>query len=227
MYTSQHFVDRPANLPIRIIPLTLWRVCCLSITSSPSAPDQTLSLFEGYLATTIQLNFAIFMGCVPFLKSFMESISSGDLTSKVRPINSYRRGSKLSSLISNTLASSSRKGSTSKERFQMESLSESRLNEDLKATRVSPNGLSSHNNIGHQKTPSVYNEEIKFVIENPRDHVNVEKFRPDKVSTINYIRHSRVPPDESMENDVRHSVGSEKFAIRRKTEWNVVHAVGE
>ncbi|PMD62257.1 uncharacterized protein K444DRAFT_508450, partial [Hyaloscypha bicolor E] len=61
---------------IRVIPFTAWRIYSLSTTSSR---DQTLSLYHGYLTTSIQLNFAIFMSCVSFLRPFLESMVSGGM----------------------------------------------------------------------------------------------------------------------------------------------------
>lgn len=81
-----------------IIPLTIWRLEILKNESRPSIADQTLVLYRSYLATTVQLNFAIVAACIPFLKPFMESINSGSYIASAAPMDStYGAGSKLGS----------------------------------------------------------------------------------------------------------------------------------
>ncbi|TVY50431.1 hypothetical protein LCER1_G006418 [Lachnellula cervina] len=88
---------------IIIVPLAIFRLYLLSTTSSPSQPDQTLSSYHAYLFTTIDLNTAVFAACLPFLKPFIENLSSGALSSSIEPMDSSYSsglGSKFSTFLS-------------------------------------------------------------------------------------------------------------------------------
>lgn len=203
-------LNQIANSAASIIPLTAFRIYYLSTISSSTLPDQTFSSYHGYLATIIQLNFAIFMACVPFLKPFMESMSSGGMASTVNPMDSsYGKGSKLSTLISSY---SNRKASKLNGSYRMENLSESRLNENSGTSRASEANANSLQNI----RPSAESDSFHFGITSANDEENLGTLRPDKVMSFSHVRHA--PLEES---ETRSSVGSDKMIIKRTTEWNV------
>lgn len=109
------------TIPSSILPFTVLRIWTINTISAPSLPDQTSTSYHLYLITTIQLNTAVFVACLPFLKPFMESMSSGGFASTLDPMDgSYGPGSKFSTYIS---GSGSRKtGSKPKASFKMGSL---------------------------------------------------------------------------------------------------------
>lgn len=146
------------------------RLYIFSTLSSPLQPDQTFSSYHAYFFTTIQLNTAIFTACVPFLKPFLEAMSSGALSSSIQPMDSSYGNSKFSSFFSS--ASRSRP----KDSIRMSSLSEiPRLRErqvDSTQTEVS----SFH-----------------FGDESARP---IGILRPDKVSSVSHIRRSTPEQNE-------------------------------
>jgi hypothetical protein len=149
------------------------------------------------------------MACIPFLKPFMESMSSGGLASTVRPMDSsYGKGSKFSTFVSSI---SNRKASRPKATYRMDNLSESRLNENTGTSGGSVlNGNSEQN-----ARPSDEGDEFNFGIGSAKDLGDLGTLRPDKVSTFSNARHS--PPEENETS----TVGSDKMIIKRTTEWNV------
>jgi hypothetical protein len=199
-----------ANSVVRIIPLTVFRVYYLSTISSPSLHDQTFSSYHGYLATIFQLNFAIFIACVPFLKPFMESMSSGGMASTVNAMDSsYGKGSKLSTLVSGF---SNRKASKPTGSYQMENLSESKLNEPQSASGTSiGNGSGRRTNEGREE-----DEEFNFGITSANEQCDLGTLRPDKVMSFSHVRHV-----SQEDNEGRSSAGSDKIIIKRTMEWNI------
>lgn len=202
-------LDKIANSATSIIPLTAFRFYYLSTVSSPTLPDQTFSSYHGYLATIIQLNFAVIMACIPFLKPFMESMSSGGLASTVNPMDSsYGKGSKLSTLVSGY----SNRNASKPKSYKMENLSQSRLNENSGTSGVSETITNSSQN----NRSSAEGDTFNFGITSANDQGDLGTLRPDKVTSFSHVRHT--PPEES---ETRSSVGSDKMIIKRTTEWNV------
>ncbi|KAH8772242.1 hypothetical protein F5882DRAFT_506032 [Hyaloscypha sp. PMI_1271] len=106
----------------------------------------------------IQLNIAIFMSCVSFLRPFLESMVSGGMATTVHSMNpSYAKSSKLSSLFSTRSGRSEPQGSTMKPPYRMENLSEVFLNDSSGTFGKS----ESNTNGSHTCAPSMNNDEIQ------------------------------------------------------------------
>ncbi|KAE9362925.1 hypothetical protein N431DRAFT_423242 [Stipitochalara longipes BDJ] len=189
---------------IFVIPLTAWRIYSLSAISSH---DQTLSLYYFYLTTTIQLNFAIFMSCVAFLRPFLESMVSGGMNPTINSVHASK-GSKFSSLFSTR---SDRRASKAKPSYRMENLSEVELNENPDTFWKS----ESNTNGSHTDVPSINNDEIPFAPANGNDHDDLGPLRPDKVMSISRV--SNPPLQENKDG----SAESMEMGITRTREWEV------
>ncbi|KUJ11289.1 uncharacterized protein LY89DRAFT_739485 [Mollisia scopiformis] len=136
-----------------VIPFTAWRIYSFSAINRH---DQTRSLYYVYLTTTIQLNFAIFMACVTFLRPFLESTASGGLTTVVNSTKTSSTRDTLSSLFSSQ-PRSEYKVSRPKPSYAMQNLSEVGLNETLNTT---PRKSDSNTNGWHTDAPSINSNEI-------------------------------------------------------------------
>ncbi|KUJ20587.1 uncharacterized protein LY89DRAFT_579345 [Mollisia scopiformis] len=195
---------------IFITPLTIMRIYFFNTISSPSLPDQTLTSYHAYLATTIQLNFAIFVACFPFLKPFMESMSSGGFASTLKPMDSsYGAGSKFSTFIS---GNSSRKASKPKGSYMMDSVTDSRASRSHNFSDMHVNALELPDTPRDDvdKSPSFH---FGLTGGSPGD---LGTLRPDKVTSFSHI--GRVTPERS---SARSSIGSDKMIIKRTTGWQV------
>ncbi|TVY25042.1 hypothetical protein LHYA1_G006459 [Lachnellula hyalina] len=183
---------------IIIVPLAIFRLYLLSTTSSPSQPDQTLSSYHAYLLTTIDLNTAVFAACLPFLKPFIENLSSGALSSSIEPMDSsYSSG--LSSKLSTFLSSytSTKTPTRPSGSIRMSSMpSEPPVQPRKMHSEISPSFSDFH--YGAQSIP---------------------KLRPDNVGSESYAR--RATPRR------RSSVGSDKMIITRTREWGVKESEDE
>ncbi|KAF8867267.1 hypothetical protein BDZ45DRAFT_577358 [Acephala macrosclerotiorum] len=196
---------------ILITPLTIMRMYFLSTISSPLLPDQTLTSYHAYLATTIQLNFAVFVACLPFLKPFIESMSSGAFASTLEPMDSsYGAGSQFSTFIS---GSSSRKASKPKGSFKMGSMfTDSRTSRPRNITDMDANSLSLPSSPQHDHNKS------------PRFHFGLAgnsqgdlgTLRSDKVTSFSSV--GLATPEGT---SARSSIGSDKMIIKRTKGWEV------
>ncbi|TVY37710.1 hypothetical protein LSUB1_G002187, partial [Lachnellula subtilissima] len=196
---------------IIIVPLAIFRLYFLSTTSSPSRPDQTLSAYHAYLLTTIDLNTAVFAACLPFLKPFIENLSSGALSSSIEPMDSSYSsglGSKISTFLSipgnaailiptSTGYTSTKTPTHPSSSIRMSSMpSESPVQPRKMHSEVSPSFSDFH--YGAQTSP---------------------KLRPDNVGSESYAW--RATPRW------RSSVGSDKMIITRTKEWSVKESEDE
>lgn len=182
------------------------RIYYLNTLSSPDLADQTILSYLAYLATTLQVNTAVIVACIPFLKPFMEAMSTGAYSSTLVPMNSaFEFGSKQGSKQNINPSINSWRGPQAKTSYKMESMID-----------VGPPGAR-----GHSTRP-----EIDTDIENKREssqddfnfavsdsHAELGTLSSGKVVVLNRIR----PALESRKS----SVGSEKMMFTRATEWNV------
>jgi hypothetical protein len=194
---------------VLVIPLTAWRIYSFSTIDYR---DQTLSLYYVYLTTTIQLNFAIFMSCVAFLRPFLESMVSGGMATTVQSTTtSFAKSSKLSSLFSTR---SNRRASKPRPSYNMDNLSEIGLNDNSGTFGKS----ESNTNASHSDIPSVNNEEIHSTISVPpltHDRNDLGPLRPDKVTNFSQV--SNPPQGENYDD----SAGGRDMVITRTREWEV------
>ncbi|KAM3074142.1 hypothetical protein ACMFMG_003037 [Clarireedia jacksonii] len=198
---------------IFILPLSVIRLYVLSHNSSPSLPDQTLVSYHNYLWTTIQVNSAIFLTCLPFLKPFMEAMSSGALGSTVKPMDSSysNQESKLSTLLSSRSAWKSSKTKSSKTPRHLHTIT-SFQDEDFES--ITP--AITPPNPNPNKSPI-----FGLRYNNKAEDENGEELgtlRPD--GTMNYSHIRRSTPDDQ-EQAERSTIGSDQMIIRRTTEWDV------
>jgi hypothetical protein len=191
-----------------ITPLTILRIYYFNTVSSPSLPDQTLTSYHAYLATTLQLNFAIFFACIPFLKPFMESMSTGGFTSTLEPMNSsYGAGSKFSTFVSSY---TSRKASKPKGSIRMDSVSHH------------PSSQTNETGVPRQRgdiSPASVSTDFHFGLTSPgltQGQGDLGSLRPDKVTTFSHIR--RATPEETGDGS---SIGSDKMIIKQTREWDI------
>jgi hypothetical protein len=195
---------------LSITPLTIFRMYFFNTISSPSFEDQTLTSYHVYLATTIQLNFAIVVACLPFLKPFMESMSSGGFASTLKPMNSsYAAGSKSSTFV---LGKSNRKAFTPRSSFMMDSMIDSRVSGTENRSNTDTNGMGfTELSLHHTKQPPSFHFGL-----HGNSQGNLGTLRPDKVTSFSHI--GAVTPEE---NSARSSTGSDKMIIKRTTAWQV------
>ncbi|KAL5315569.1 hypothetical protein ACEPPN_016437 [Leptodophora sp. 'Broadleaf-Isolate-01'] len=188
-----------------ILPLTIWRLEILNNEARPSIADQTLALYRAYLATTVQLNFAIVAACIPFLKPFMESMNSGSyIASAAKMDSTYGAGSKLTSHSGDT----SRKTAKPKGSIKLESLNGSRT--------TNPNHSTRSHNTKDTEPPrgGSPDDDFHFGLQDQRRD-DIGPLRPDKGT--NFIRIGRSTP----ENQARSSIESDSMIIRQTTEWDI------
>ncbi|KAH7323733.1 hypothetical protein BKA65DRAFT_407465 [Rhexocercosporidium sp. MPI-PUGE-AT-0058] len=189
-----------------IIPLTIWRLQILNTDARPSVVDQILHLYRAYLATTVQLNFAIVAACIPFLKPFMESMNSGSYIASAAPMDSsYGAGSKLNSHSGDT----SRKATKLKGSIKLDSLSESRTTNPSSSTRS--RNIKDTVPIRDGSSDDGFHFGLQ---EQRRDDIG--PLRPDKGT--NFTRIGRSTPEE---NQARSSIESDSMIIRQTTEWDI------
>jgi hypothetical protein len=192
------------------MPLTILRLYFLNTVSSPLLPDQTLVSYHAYLATTIQLNLAISVACFPFLKPFMENLSSGGFASTVDPMDSSfsrARKSKPSSTLISSYSSRSRKANKHG-RVRMDSISS--LPQIQSTQRIAP-----------QQWSSSLIEDFHLGLQSLTTNTNHQGetgplLRPDRAITYNHI--GRATPEE---NSTRGSIASDRMIIKKRTEWDV------
>ncbi|KAK0117718.1 hypothetical protein ONS95_012046 [Cadophora gregata] len=190
-----------------IIPLTIWRLEVINVDARPSIPDQTLASYHTYLATTVQLNFAIVAACIPFLKPFMESMNSGSYIASAANMDStYGAGSKLGSRSGDT----SRKASKPKGSIKLESLSESRTTIPNSSTRSRTPKETAEGTRGGST-----DDDFHFGFQGQRAD-DLGPLRPDKGT--HFIRIGRATPEE---NQARSSIESDTMIIRQTTEWDI------
>ncbi|KAL2062998.1 hypothetical protein VTL71DRAFT_6070 [Oculimacula yallundae] len=187
-----------------IIPLTIWR---LQVLNTDSVADKTLPLYREYLATTVQLNFAILASCIPFLKPFMESMNSGSYTASAPPMDpSYGGGSKLNSHSADT----SRRSTKPNESIKLESLNHSRSTKQNTPTRSQNNTRSTEPTRGGSS-----DDDFHFGLQEQRRN-DMGTLRPDKGTNFTHI--GRTTPEE---NQARISIESDSMIIRQTTEWDI------
>ncbi|CZT43051.1 related to integral membrane protein [Rhynchosporium secalis] len=188
---------------IFILPLTIWR---LQVLNTESVDDKTFPLYREYLATTVQLNFAIVAACIPFVKPFMESMNSGAYNASAATMDSsYGAGSKLNSNSGDT----SRKANKPKGSIKLESLG------DFRTTNPS-NSSRSHNTAGTEPTcGGSSDDDFHFGLqEQERDDLG--PLRPDKGTSFTHIGRST-----PAENQARSSIEIDSMIIRQTTEWDI------
>lgn len=188
-----------------ITPFTIWRIVTLNGAGSPYQSDQTLHGYYAYLATSVQLNFAIFVACIPFLKPFMESMNSGSYTSKSAPMDSsYGAGSKLDSYSAN----SGRKTGKPKGGIKLSSISGSRSPE-----RRGTSHSKAPTSVGNFRHEGSSDDDFHFGLDQRDD---LGSLRPDGAQHFTHI--GRATPEE---NQARSSIESSSMIIRQTTEWDV------
>jgi hypothetical protein len=185
-------------------------------------------MYYGYLTTTIQLNFAIFMACVSFLRPFMDTLVSGGMATTVNSVHtSYARSSKFSSFLTSR---SERKAPKPKPApsYKMENISEVGLNENQGVFGKSESNTNSSQTDVPSRVPSINNDEINYApAAYTKEHEleDLGPLRPDKVTNV-----SRVSNPPLQENTAR-SPGGANMGITRTTQWEVQeeyeHAEGE
>ncbi|RFU29813.1 hypothetical protein B7463_g6522, partial [Scytalidium lignicola] len=204
------FVFLAFGTRICITPLTILRTYYLSTNSSEHLPNQSFVAYHAYLLTTIQLNLSIFVACVPFLKPFLESLSSGAMGGTVVPFDSsFKPGSSLTAKISTIIS-----GVSSGRRPQKGSFKMDNLNETILETRNENENEDNNNN-----TTRSYSRNSNPLRTMSPDNIGKEAIgplRPDNVRNFSHVIH--VAPETS---DSRSSIGSDKMIIKRTTEWEV------
>ena len=218
-------MDPSTDLVRRIPPFTIVRLYYLSTTTSP---DQTLSSYHAYLFTTIQLNIAVFAACLPFLKPFMESMSSGALSSSIEPMDSSYSsvlGSKFSTFLSSMqipqlfspVAQSQNTSETSSPLCPDSTILTPRThrllqqqNPQTTPRRIRMSSLSS----AQPARPREIHSEVSTSVSEFHfgNNNSSPKLRPDNVGSQSYIRRATLE---------RGSVGSDKMIITRTREWGV------
>ncbi|KAH8809820.1 hypothetical protein F5882DRAFT_345278 [Hyaloscypha sp. PMI_1271] len=193
---------------ILIAPLVILRLYYTNTDSSPLLPNQTLVSYHAYLATTIQLNLAIVVSCIPFMKPFMENLSTGGFTSTLDPMDSsFTHGtkSKLSTFISSH-SSGSRKP-TNPDSIGMDSM---------------PSHPPTHSvrPATSRKSRSIPDKDFRFGLESTiassSNQGDLGTLRPDKVTSYSHISHVTPEP-----NSGRSSLESDRMIIKKRTEWDV------
>jgi hypothetical protein len=189
---------------LSITPLTILRLYFLNTTSSPRLSDQTLVSYHAYLATTIQLNLAILVACIPFLKPFMENLSTGGFASTLTPMDSsFSRGGK--SKFSTFLSSYSVRNRKAPNSMNMDSI-------------TSP--PAAHCASQHSIPSPLPTSDENFPFTNSMTNTShrggdLGPLRPDRVTSYSHI--CRATPEES----ARSSIDSDRMIIKKRTEWGV------
>jgi hypothetical protein len=175
-------------------------------------------MYYGYLTTTVQLNLAIFMACVTFLRPFMETLVSGGMATTVNSMHtSYARSSKLSSFLSSR---SERKAPKPKPApsYKMENLSEVGLNDNQGIFGKSKSNTNSLHTDVPSMAPSINNDGINYAPATSTKEHELEDFeplRPDKVMSVSRVSN---PP---LEENTTRSPGGAIMGITRTRQWEV------
>lgn len=205
------FLKTTTNKSRRITPLTIYRIYVINTKGSPDIADQTLSSYHTYLATTLQLNFAIFAACIPFLKPFMERLSSGVFEVTLNPTlvsNVYGANSRMNTVLSSF---------SSKKAVDHQSIKlNSSTNTSITRSHLEISNSSKGTN-WYDKSPSIEVEDFHFGLENNSSE-NL-KLRPERITNFSHVRRST--PEELSEKS---SISSDKMIIKRTTEWQVQEA---
>ncbi|KAB8289631.1 hypothetical protein EYC80_010545 [Monilinia laxa] len=206
---------------VLILPLSITRLVVISSSGSPTLTNQTLVSYHNYLWTTVQLNAAIFFACLPFLKPFMESMSSGGLAASVNPMDSSYSNthspsnSKLSAFLSSRSGWKSSKKNSPKVPQHLRTISSFQGCDENELS--TPTTSSPDSNL--KKTSPMFN--FRFNNTNMDGKASCEgeelgNLRPDRATNFAHIRRST--PDDTADIS---TVGSDKMIIRRTTEWDV------
>ena len=175
-------------------------------------------MYYGYLTTTIQLNFAIFMACVAFLRPFMDTLVSGGMATTVNSVHaSYARSTKLSSFLSSR---SERRVPKSKPApsYRMENLSEVGLNDNKGVFGKSESNTNGSHTDVPSMVPSISNDEINYppaAYTKEHEIEDLGPLRPDKVTNISRVSN---PP---LQEDTARSPGGANMGITRTRHWEV------
>jgi hypothetical protein len=186
-----------------VIPLTAWRITSFSAIDPH---DITLSLYHVYLTTTIQLNFAIFMACVTFLRPFLESTATGGMATTVNSTKTF-------SSFFDARPLSYHKSTNAESSYAMQNLSEVGLNE---IQNPSLRKSDSTTNASHTNAPSIDNYETNLASHsnmNPYDDLG--PLRPDQVMSFSHVSN---PPVEETQAHLGHS---RERGISRTMEWGI------
>jgi hypothetical protein len=180
-------------------------------------------LWQEYLATIIQLDFAVFMACLPFYKNFIKDMANGGLFSAlIRPpthgsntVKESRKSIKFGSFFT---SSTSRKNSTPGNSIRLESICQPPVPMIPRDAEISQSNTHISLATSDRNLITPFNDKIQFIIDSPKPNSlrQRETFRPDNVATINHIRHS--PLDEEMELEVRRDIEKDKSRIRSTTQ---------
>ncbi|QSZ30407.1 hypothetical protein DSL72_004930 [Monilinia vaccinii-corymbosi] len=204
-----------------ILPLSIIRLVVISSSGSLTLPNQTLVSYHNYLWTAVQLNAAIFFACLPFLKPFMESMSSGGLAASISPMDSSYSSSsrspsnsKLSTFLSSRSGWKSSKKNPPKIPHHLRTISSF---QDCDEDQI-PSPTTSSPNSDFRKS-SMFNFRCHNTNTNAQVSCEDEELgtlRPDGAMNFAHVRRST--PDNSAD---RSSVCSDKMIIRKFTEWDV------
>jgi hypothetical protein len=175
----------------------------------PHFSNQTLVSYHVYLATTIQLNLAILVACIPFLKPFMENLSTGGFTSTLEPMDSsYAPGGK--SKFSTFLSSYSTRGRKASNSMNMDSI-----------TSPPATHCASQHSLSSPIPTQLSHEDFHFpnLTTSTNHQGDLGPLRPDRVTSYSHI--CRATPEE---NSARSSIDSDRMIIKKRTEWDVREA---
>jgi hypothetical protein len=173
-------------------------------------------MYYGYLTTTIQLNFAIFMACVAFLRPFMDTLVSGGMATTVNSVHaSYARSSKFSSFLSSRSERKAPKPKTAPS-YKMENISEVGLNENQGVFGKSESNTNGSQTDVPSRVPSINNDEINYAPPAfTKELEDLGPLRPDKVTNVSRVSN---PP---LEGNTARSPGGANMGITRTTQWEV------
>ncbi|RDW56656.1 hypothetical protein BP6252_14069 [Coleophoma cylindrospora] len=194
---------------VLIIPLTILRLYYISTTSSRLIFDQTSAAYHTYLSTTVHLNIAVIVTCLPFLKPFLENMSSGGLAPIVNDLDgSYGTGSKVNTLTSGL---HHHKAPKSKGSIRMSSLHRSKIDSSRNA---SLDGVK----VPHAQRQNAPRDRSQFeeLGDDDSGSAGLGPLRPEHGGSFNYIGRAT-----SVDIEERSSVGSEKMIITRTTAWDI------
>lgn len=177
-------------------------------------------MYYGYLTTTVQLNFAIFMACVAFLRPFMDTLVSGGMATTVNSVhNSYARSTKLNSFFSSR---SERRALKPKPKpaptYRIENLSEVGLNDNKGVFGKSESNTNGSHIDVPSMVPSISNDEINYppaAYSKEHEIEDLGPLRPDKVTNISRVSN---PP---LEENTARSPGGANMGITRTRQWEV------
>ncbi|ESZ96421.1 hypothetical protein SBOR_3153 [Sclerotinia borealis F-4128] len=206
-----------------ILPLSIIRLVVISSSGSPTLSNQTLVSYHNYFWTTVQLNGAIFFTCLPFLKPFMESMSSGGLAASVNAMDSsYSNNhspsnSKLSTFLSSRSGWKSSKKNSTKTPHHLRTISSFQDHDD--DDEISTPTTSSPNS-NFKKSSPMFNFRFvntnNMIAKNSYEGEELGTLRPD--GAMNFANIRRSTPDNTAD---RSTAGSDKMIIRRTTECDV------